>query len=77
MCSRPNGTIRTPYNTEKKKCYRCNEEKDVIKFHSYWYQPKRGGNPYGDPVRKRLDTCLACQKKKNSFDEMFVFKEAK
>jgi len=60
---RPNGTVRTPVGSEFKKCYICNIEKDVTKFHSRWYQPQRNGKPYGDKERRRANRCKECANK--------------
>lgn len=57
---RPNGTIRAKVGVETKHCLWCDCEKDVIEFQPYWYQPKRCGKPYGDPVRRRLNKCKDC-----------------
>lgn len=72
MNKRPNGTVRTKTGIETKKCLYCEEDKDVINFQSYWYQPKRCSKPYGDPVRRRLNKCKTCVKKRdlsNKFSE--------
>lgn len=61
---RPNGTIRSKVGVETKECFRCKQEKDVICFQTYWYQPTKGGEKVGDPVRKRMASCKECSKKR-------------
>lgn len=61
---RPNGTIRSCKGVDSKKCIRCEKNKDVVNFQSYWYQPKRNKQPYGDPIRKRMRSCKQCMLKR-------------
>ena len=63
---RPNGTTRPKKNsTETQVCSRCSVTKDVIEYQPYWYQPKLGGQPHGDPVRRRYKVCRCCAIKRN------------
>ena len=61
---RYNGTIRTPYKSEFKECFRCKQTKDVIEFTAFYYQKKKDGIKIGDPIRKRLGHCKSCALKK-------------
>lgn len=72
---RSNGTIRTLSGTESKICERCREEKDIVNFHPYWYQPKRAGKPFGEKIRRRTANCYDCRIKTFEPPQIRYFQE--
>jgi hypothetical protein len=59
---RKNGTVRSCKGKETKECLCCHEIKDVIKFSTYYYCPKKYDNPTEEKIRRRLNLCKDCVK---------------
>lgn len=62
---RKNGTVRSCKGKETKECLCCHESKDVIKFSTYYYCPKKYDNPTEEKIRRRLNLCKDCVKKRS------------
>lgn len=60
-----NPVQRAKRDQEFIKCSRCEIEKDVCNFRSYWYQPTIRGVLDGEPVRRRTKCCSDCVRKRS------------
>jgi hypothetical protein len=57
--------VRSKLGVEFKECEKCRKTLDIVRFTVYWYQPKANKIAVGTPVRRRLNSCKECTKKRD------------